>query len=82
VSRIVLLVIAVLAMIWLLRRSLVDRRPGGKAERQDRPAPELVACAHCGVHLPKYEAIAGGTEDEPVARTYFCSEDHRKLGPA
>ena len=82
-SRIVLLIVAVLVMIWLLRRALTGRKPGGGAGRPDRPVspvPELVACAHCGVHLPKNEAVAGRNADGSVSGPYFCSESHLKLG--
>jgi uncharacterized protein len=49
----------------------------GRAGR-DKPVPgapgELVACAQCGVHLPRAEArsAAGGQ---------YCSEEHARLGP-
>lgn len=82
-SRILLLVVAVLVMIWLLRRALSGRKPGsgaGRPGQPDSPAPELVACAHCGVHLPKNEAFAGRNADDSVSGAYFCSEDHLKLG--
>ena len=82
-SRIVLLVVAVLVLIWLLRRALTGRKPGAGAGRPGQPAspvPELVACAHCGVHLPKNEAVADRNADGSVAGPYFCSESHLKLG--
>lgn len=89
-SRIVLLIIAVLVFIWLLRRALAGRktrRGGGKPGRAEVPAPELVACAHCGVHLPKNEALAtrgpdaAGGPDAAAPGRYFCSEDHMRRGP-
>jgi uncharacterized protein len=33
---------------------------------------KMVACAHCGVHLPESEAIRDGDK-------YFCSEEHRRI---
>ena len=79
-----LLLIAVLVFFWLLRRALSSRKPrtgtpGGKEATQ--PAPALVACAHCGVHLPQNEAIASDEGDPPQARRFFCTEEHLKLGP-
>lgn len=83
-SRILLLIVAVLVFIWLLRRALAGRKPrGGPGQpgRPDSPPPELVACAHCGVHLPKIEALTGREPDGAVPALYFCSEDHMRRGP-
>lgn len=42
-------------------------------EPVQRPAEKMVACAHCGVNLPRSDAVSSGAR-------FFCSEDHRKLG--
>ena len=79
-SRVLLLAIAVLVLVWLLRRALAARKPGrgpGRPGAPGVPAAELVACAHCGVHLPKNEAIEGPGS---VPQRYFCSEEHLRLG--
>ncbi len=34
---------------------------------------DMVQCVHCGVHLPKPEAIF----DEP---NFYCCEEHQRLG--
>lgn len=73
-----LLVLAVLAIAWWIWRS--QRDDASQAARRAAPPParppslpaEMVACAHCGVHLPLPEAIDGGTG------LYFCSEAHRR----
>jgi uncharacterized protein len=68
-GRLILLGLAVLVVVWLVRRALRERQ--GSAPL----APgELVACAHCGVHLPRAEARSapGGA---------YCSEEHARLGP-
>jgi uncharacterized protein len=75
-GRAVLLVLAVLVLVWLVRRALAARRPDD--ERRDAQAGAaagaLVRCAHCGVHLPRAEArSAGGRE--------YCSDEHAQLGP-
>lgn len=56
------------------------RRSGGDAGTsspgpKSKAAAPMVACAHCGVHLPREDALldAGG-------RT-FCGEAHRIAGP-
>ena len=49
-----------------------SNRPG--ADRRGAPAT-MLACAHCGVHLPQAEAVfdAGGRP--------YCGEAHRLAGP-
>jgi uncharacterized protein len=50
--------------------------PGPRpAERGAKTAPEMVRCAHCGVHLPLPEALAAGA-------LHYCSPEHRDAGPA
>jgi uncharacterized protein len=68
-GRLILLALAVLVLVWLLRRALRAR---------SRPVPpppaELVHCAHCGVLLPRAEARGDGG-------LLYCSEEHARLGP-
>ncbi|HSG76367.1 MAG TPA: PP0621 family protein [Burkholderiales bacterium] len=72
-GRLVLLALTVLVLVWLVRRALRERQ-GGAPPRAPGVPGELVACAHCGVHLPRAEArsAAGGE---------YCSEEHARLGP-
>ncbi len=62
------LLAVVFAVLWMLR-SGQRRVPRGKA-----PAAvgheDLPACAHCGLYLPRSEALAGPDG-------VFCSEAHR-----
>lgn len=49
----------------------------GRSVRQDQPpraenGGDMVRCAHCGVHLPRSEAIV--SQDE-----FFCTHEHRQL---
>ena len=80
-SRVVIIVAAVLVFFWLLRRALGSRKQDDRpqAPKQAAVTPDLVSCAHCGVHLPKNEAVAAG--DGEAAGAYFCSDDHRWPGP-
>lgn len=84
-SRVVIIVAAVLVFFWLLRRALASRKQDGGAERQNPPpaqaaaTPDLVSCAHCGVHLPKGEAMEA-VDGGPAGR-FYCSDEHRRLGP-
>ena len=68
-----LIVIVALVVLWLLLRGLV-RRVGGEGRTPRKPPPaapqEMLACAHCGVHLPRDEALPG-------RGGVFCGEAHR-----
>lgn len=73
-----LLVVVVGVLAWLSasRRG----RMGGEGRAAERAAKRpqtavMLACAHCGVHLPKSEALfdAGGRP--------YCGEAHRLAGP-
>lgn len=66
-----LLGLAVLVYWWLTR----SRRTHDSDSVAPPPAePEaMVRCAHCGVHLPRHEAIGENSD-------YFCSAAHRQLG--
>lgn len=81
-TRALILGIAIFVLIWLVRRSFAARRPGapgadaeGESAAKERAAieSELVACAHCGVLLPRSEAL------EAEGRPY-CSREHLRLG--
>ena len=78
-----LLVFAVLwVAIWLWRKNrreeMREAEREQKAARAQRPpaapaAPQaMLRCAHCGVHLPASDAIAGPGE------TVYCSAAHRQ----
>ena len=74
---VILLALVVGVALWLLK----GRRTGsgdspGQAEKKPPAEPaKMVACAHCGVHLPRPEASY-----DAEARA-FCSEAHRIAGP-
>ena len=67
----ILVVVAVLALLWLLRRTLRggSPRPTPKSQAAARPLP-MLACAQCGLHLPVNEALPG-------RGGVFCGEAHR-----
>lgn len=56
-------------VVWMITR---QRKPAAPASRATNVAPmqDMVACAHCGIHLPKHEAVQG-------ARGVYCSTEHR-----
>jgi uncharacterized protein len=68
-----LLVIVVVAVVlWLT----LGRRPRARARPpKAQPALEgMVRCAHCGMHLPRSEALTAGADA-------YCSAAHRDAGP-
>lgn len=78
--RTLLIIILLMIVVWWLRRALQKPLDDFRAIRRKRAAnsePEaleqMVACRHCGVHVPEGEAVREGD-------AVFCSEDHRRLG--
>jgi uncharacterized protein len=76
----VLTLLVVAVGLWLVMGALRRLRQGGTAPRA-RPTPPaaapgeaMVACAHCGVHLPLSDAVPDGTH-------VYCGEPHRLAGP-
>jgi uncharacterized protein len=71
-----LVIVVVGVMLWLMFGR--DRVAGPAKRRAPDPpaAPESrVACAHCGVHLPRSDTVA-----DPTGRLY-CGNAHRLAGP-
>ncbi len=68
----VLLVVVVAVGLWRSRRREAGDRTEPAARRETRlAAPErMVACAHCGLHLPAADALA---DDQGH---WFCSRQH------
>ena len=74
-GRLILIAVAVLIVIWLVRRALAGPRAAGKPPTEaGEQKGELVTCARCGVNLPKSEARSAGGR-------FYCSEEHWRLGP-
>lgn len=68
----VLLLLAVVVLLWLLRASLRRRRvPPPRPGVPPANAPQaMLSCAHCGIHLPRDEALPG-------RGGVFCDAAHR-----
>jgi uncharacterized protein len=67
----VIFLIAVVLLLWLLKRSFLRPRP--PAAKPPDPAGDvkpMLACTQCGVHLPRDEALPG-------RGGVFCGEAHR-----
>jgi uncharacterized protein len=66
-------IVVVGVVLWLLlgRGRSLPRRPGTRAAGP--PNEEMVRCAHCGLHLPRSEAVSAGGQ-------LYCSDAHRIAG--
>lgn len=67
------LVIAVAYMFWRNGRIARNAAPPSQA-RPPAPPQDMVSCAHCAVHLPRADAVAG------TGGALYCSPEHRLLG--
>lgn len=69
----VLLVVLVVAFgIWRSNRAAPrESRPG--TARPPALPQDMVACAHCGVHVPRADAVLQGGQT-------YCSVEHQRLG--
>lgn len=72
--KLVVLVAVVALVLWLMRSRAPGLRGGGP---KPGPAPRIegmVECAHCGLNLPRSEAVLEGDQA-------YCSAAHREAGP-
>jgi len=72
-GRLVVLILVVVLAVWLIRRAL-RASAGGPARKEGPVQQDLVACARCGVHLPRAEAREAGGQ-------VYCGEEHARRGP-
>jgi uncharacterized protein len=70
-GRLVVLVLLVVIAAWLLRRAWRATRV---EKKESPPIPaDLVACARCGMYLPRAEAREAGGR-------LYCGAEHARLG--
>ncbi len=67
--------ILVLVVVWvgyqLWRRArIANQTEQGRPAQQNQGPMAMVACAHCGTHLPQTEALSEGGQ-------FFCHAEHR-----
>ena len=67
--RFLFIVIAIL-LVALVVRTLLQTSRRTDSRPKSLPERDTVRCGHCGVHLPREDAVAAGG-------AYFCSEKHR-----
>ena len=67
-----LVILIVLAVLWLARRGGRSVPPPAPHGPDASPPKQeaMLACAHCGLHLPRSEALPG-------RGGVFCGEAHR-----
>lgn len=71
-----LLLIAIVGLlVWFARRASRPPPPARPAAPADPKPQDMVACAQCGVHLPRGEALPG-------RGGVFCGEAHRRAHEA
>jgi uncharacterized protein len=63
-----------LVVWWLFGRTRRVAPRDGPSPKAGSGAEEMVACAHCGVHLPRTDAVG---DDQHL----YCGDEHRRLGP-
>lgn len=64
------LLLVIVVVLWLFRSRPRAARPTRPADQGGKAPQAMIECAHCGVHLPRAEAVAG-------AQGLYCSEAHR-----
>ena len=65
-----LVLIAVVGVLWLMRSLRKPNLPPTPQRPPQTQNEDMVACAQCGVHLPRSEALPG-------RGGVFCGEAHR-----
>ena len=80
-GRVVILVVLGLVVAWWLFSRIARLRdkdaPTAKSDRPTARTPavqDMVACAQCGIHLPRNDAVGDG-------KLHYCGEPHRLMGP-
>ena len=74
--RYLFIVLALWGAVMIARHLYRSARARDEASRETGGAPaDTVRCAHCGLHVPKSEALCDGER-------CFCCEAHREAGAA
>lgn len=69
-----LVVAVVLVAFWIWRNNRLNDREASRPPTPPRTPPSpaiMLACAHCGMHLPDIEAVQGD-------RGVYCCHEHRR----
>ena len=69
----ILLLIVIGFVVWALIRAYQRSLDKPSAPAREHTVEDMVKCAHCGVNLPRSEAIYSGGD-------FFCTPEHKQLG--
>ncbi|WP_212630594.1 PP0621 family protein [Pseudomonas sp. KB-10] len=69
--RLLFWIAVIFAAIWIWRRYISKPKSTRPAEGAAAP---MVRCAHCGVHVPKPQALSQNQQ-------WYCSQAHLEQGP-
>jgi len=67
--------VAYVAWRWWNVKQRLSARSSDQQARNPLADETMVPCAACGLNVPKSEAFAGNGR-------WYCSDDHRRRGPA
>lgn len=68
-----LLLIVIGFAVWAVMRAYQRSLNKPPEATREQTVEDMVKCAHCGVNLPRSEAIFSGGE-------FFCTPEHQQLG--
>jgi len=69
--KLILLVLALLALYLIFSRPHRENAPPRDGKAPPAGAETMVACAYCGVHVPRGEAVV-------AAGRCYCCDEHRQ----
>lgn len=69
--KLLILLLAVLAGVWLWKRGRQTARMESRQRRPSEPLLPMVRCARCGTHVPGDEVVTG-------RHGSYCSAAHRR----
>ncbi len=69
----ILLLIAIGFVVWSVFRTYQRSLRKPSAHERGPIVEDMVKCAHCGVNLPRSEAIYSGGD-------FYCTPEHKQLG--
>lgn len=69
----ILLLIAIGFVVWGVFRAYQRSLDRAAPTAPEKAAEDMVKCAHCGVNLPRSEAIYSGGE-------FYCTPEHQQRG--
>ena len=68
-----LLLIVIGFAVWAVLRAYQRSLNKPPEATREKTVEDMVKCAHCGVNMPRSEAIYSGGE-------FFCTPEHKQLG--